>query len=45
MNDSTENDQYQDKGINYKYEGSVILDSQGDQQEAEYLDKVEIEPL
>jgi len=47
MNNSTENDNenYQEMGIDHKYEGSVILDSNDELPEAEFLDKVEIEPL
>ena len=47
MNNSTENDNenYQEMGIDHKYEGSVMIDSNDDHPEAEYLDKVEIEPL
>ena len=49
MGGSTENDQdnenYQEMGIDHKYEGSVILESNDELPEAEFLDKVEIEPL
>ena len=40
-----DDDDYEEKGIDYKYEGSVMIDSNDDHPEAEYLDKVEIEPL